>query len=57
MEMAFIILIILAMAILATSMRVVKEYERIVVLRFGHFIRIMGPGLVLLVPLLTGGKG
>lgn len=55
--MAFIILIILAMAILATSMRVVKEYERIVVLRFGHFIRIMGPGLVLLVPLLTGGKG
>ena len=36
--------------ILATSIKVVNEYERIAVFRLGRFVNIQGPGLVLLIP-------
>jgi regulator of protease activity HflC (stomatin/prohibitin superfamily) len=48
--MAFIIFLILVIIILATSIKVVNEYERIAVFRLGRFVNIQGPGLVLLIP-------
>jgi regulator of protease activity HflC (stomatin/prohibitin superfamily) len=48
--MAFIILIVLIIVILAASLKVVKEYERMAVFRLGRFVNIVGPGLVLLIP-------
>jgi regulator of protease activity HflC (stomatin/prohibitin superfamily) len=53
--MEFVIPIILAITILAAAIKVVKEYERIVVFRLGRFFKIAGPGLVLLIPLIDKG--
>ena len=41
---------ILAVVILAASIKVAKEFERIVVFRLGRFFKIVGPGLILLIP-------
>jgi regulator of protease activity HflC (stomatin/prohibitin superfamily) len=40
----------LALALLATSLRVLREYQRGVVFQLGRFWKIKGPGLVLIVP-------
>jgi len=53
--MEFVILIILALVIFATPIKVLKEYERIVVLRRGVFFKVLGPGIALLVPLVDKG--
>ncbi len=47
-----VIVVILAVgiALLAASVRVLREYERAVVFRLGRMIETKGPGLVLLVP-------
>jgi len=41
---------ILAVVIFAASIKVAKEFERIVVFRLGRFFKIVGPGLILLIP-------
>ena len=47
------VLIALAVAALAyTSIHVVLDWERLVVLRLGKFARVSGPGLVMTIPLL-----
>jgi len=46
--------VILAILILS-AIRVVKEWERLVVLRWGKFVRLGGPGLRLLIPVLDQG--
>jgi regulator of protease activity HflC (stomatin/prohibitin superfamily) len=43
---AAIILLVAA----ATAVRIVREYERVVIFRFGRSLGIKGPGLVLLIP-------
>jgi regulator of protease activity HflC (stomatin/prohibitin superfamily) len=50
-----ILLVILAVVLLllAYSIRIVKQWERIVVLFLGKFVGIRGPGLVLLIPFLN----
>jgi regulator of protease activity HflC (stomatin/prohibitin superfamily) len=48
--MALIILLILAIVILAASIKILKEYERMVIFRLGRFVNTQGPGLILLVP-------
>lgn len=53
--MEFVILIILALVIFATPIKVLKEYERIVVLRSGAFFKVLGPGIVLLIPFVDKG--
>jgi regulator of protease activity HflC (stomatin/prohibitin superfamily) len=53
--MEFIILIILALVIFATPIKVLKEYERLVVLRRGSFFKVRGPGIALLIPLVDKG--
>lgn len=50
-----IILLILAIlvALVALSIRIVKQWERIVVLYLGRFVGVRGPGLVFIVPFLN----
>jgi regulator of protease activity HflC (stomatin/prohibitin superfamily) len=46
----FVVLLVLAVAVAAASVRVLREYERAVVFRLGRLIGQKGPGVVLLVP-------
>lgn len=48
-----ILVIIIILILLALRIRIVKQWERIVVLFLGKFTGIRGPGLVLIVPLLN----
>jgi regulator of protease activity HflC (stomatin/prohibitin superfamily) len=45
-------LIFLALVVIVNSIRVVREYERLVVFRLGRVIGERGPGLVFLIPLV-----
>jgi regulator of protease activity HflC (stomatin/prohibitin superfamily) len=46
------IVLILIVVVLASAIKVVREYQRLVVFRLGKVLGIKGPGLVLLIPLL-----
>jgi regulator of protease activity HflC (stomatin/prohibitin superfamily) len=48
-------LIILAIILLASAIRVVPEYVRLVVFRLGRCVGARGPGLVLLIPIVDRG--
>ncbi|HVP94332.1 MAG TPA: slipin family protein [Methanoregulaceae archaeon] len=48
-----LIAIIIILLLLALSIRIVKQWERIVVLFLGKFTGIRGPGLVLIIPFLN----
>ena len=52
---AIILLVILGIVVLlvALSIRIVKQWERIVVLYLGRFVGIRGPGLIILIPFLN----
>src|SRR5574338_98862 len=43
-------ILIIVLAILATSIRILREYERGVVFTLGRFTGVKGPGLILLLP-------
>lgn len=43
-------LLLLALAVFASSVRILREYQRGVVFQLGRFWRVKGPGLVILVP-------
>src|SRR3954468_7096537 len=45
-----VVLAVLALSLAAASVRVLREYERGVVFRFGRLVAQKGPGLVLLMP-------
>ena len=46
------VLVLLAVVLLANSIRVLKEYERAVIFRLGRFSGVRGPGLIILIPVL-----
>lgn len=46
---------LLGLFILASAIRIVQEYERLVVFRLGRFVGERGPGLVLLIPFIERG--
>ena len=46
------IVVIFVILILASSIKVMREYERAVVFRLGRFLRAKGPGLFLLFPVI-----
>jgi len=50
------ILLLGVLVVLATSIRVVPEYQRLVVLRLGRVIGQKGPGLVLLFPVIDSAR-
>ncbi|MEM1927585.1 MAG: SPFH domain-containing protein [Acidilobaceae archaeon] len=47
-----VLLIVLAILIATYSIRVVREYERLVVFRLGRLLGTKGPGLVVLIPIV-----
>jgi regulator of protease activity HflC (stomatin/prohibitin superfamily) len=46
------LLLIFALVVLASSIRVLREYERGVIFRLGRLIAQKGPGLILLIPIV-----
>jgi len=48
----FFFIVLLGIIVLANAIRVVREYERLVVFRLGRLVGERGPGLVLLIPLI-----
>ncbi|MBL8287448.1 MAG: slipin family protein [Rubrivivax sp.] len=50
MTVPFILLLLLLAMLLASSLRILREYQRGVVFQLGRFWKVKGPGLVLLVP-------
>ncbi len=47
-----VILVIVMLALLASAIRILREYERGVVFQLGRFWSVKGPGLVIVIPLL-----
>ncbi|HDI02241.1 MAG TPA: slipin family protein [Ignisphaera sp.] len=52
---AILLLVVIIAPILARAIRIVREWERLIVLRLGKFIGVRGPGLVILVPFIDRG--
>lgn len=52
MNPAIIVVIVLAVFLIGSAVRILKEYERGVVFRLGRVVGVKGPGLILLVPFL-----
>ena len=59
MSTALIVVIVLAVLalLLASAIRIVREYERVVVFRLGRLRGARGPGLVLIIPLIERTAG
>ncbi len=53
--LAIFLVVILIAIILSRAIKIVREWERLIVLRLGKFIGIKGPGLVILVPFIDRG--
>src|SRR5690606_34752267 len=49
------VLVLLAIGLLARAIRIIPEYQRIVVFRLGRVLGAKGPGLVLLIPIVDRG--
>jgi regulator of protease activity HflC (stomatin/prohibitin superfamily) len=50
-----LLVFILGVALASLAMRVVPEYQRLVVLRLGRLVGVRGPGMVLLIPFVDRG--
>ncbi|MBB1285749.1 slipin family protein [Flavisolibacter sp. BT320] len=49
---SLVVIVVLVLYVLASSIRVLAEYERGVVFRLGRMVGVRGPGLILLVPFI-----
>jgi regulator of protease activity HflC (stomatin/prohibitin superfamily) len=45
-------IILVVVLLLATALRVLREYERAVIFRLGRLVGVKGPGLIILIPLI-----
>lgn len=52
MGVPLLVVVFLALMLLASAIRVLREYERGVVFRLGRLVGVRGPGLVILVPII-----
>ena len=52
MEIFSIIVLGAIVALLASALRILREYERAVVFMLGRFYRIKGPGLIIIIPVI-----
>ncbi|RMH91574.1 slipin family protein [Stutzerimonas zhaodongensis] len=50
LEMSFIAVLVLVIALLASTFRILREYERGVVFQLGRFWKVKGPGLIMVIP-------
>src|SRR5919109_508433 len=48
-----IILLIFILAILASSIKIIREYERVVQFRLGRLVGAKGPGIVIILPVIN----
>lgn len=46
------VIVILALFLLSSSIRILREYERGVIFRLGRLVALRGPGLILLIPII-----
>jgi len=46
------VIVFIAIIIISTAIRILREYERAVIFRLGRLISVKGPGIVLLVPIV-----
>lgn len=46
------VLVVVALAILISSLKILREYERGVIFLFGHFQAVKGPGIIILIPIM-----
>ena len=51
MTAVIVVAVVVLLALLLASVRVVREYERAIVFRLGRLLPVKGPGLVMLIPL------
>lgn len=49
---AWILPVVILLILLASALRVLREYERAVIFQIGRFWKVKGPGLILLIPVL-----
>ncbi|MDP6351734.1 MAG: slipin family protein [Alphaproteobacteria bacterium] len=52
MYYAYIIVTVLALALILYSLRILREYERGVIFLLGRFWKVKGPGLIIVVPVI-----
>jgi regulator of protease activity HflC (stomatin/prohibitin superfamily) len=55
MNSSFYLSIIIRVIIIFTSIKVLREDERFVIFRLGRFFRVVGPGLVVIIPFIDRG--
>src|SRR5687767_4936175 len=49
---SLIVIIVFVIFVLASSIRILREYERGVVFRLGRLMAVRGPGLIFLIPVI-----
>ncbi|HQT34994.1 MAG TPA: SPFH domain-containing protein, partial [Thiobacillus sp.] len=49
-EFGGLTIVLLIVALLASSIRILREYERGVVFMLGRFWKVKGPGLIIIIP-------
>jgi len=47
-----IVIVVFALIILSNAVKILREYERGVIFRLGRLIKVKGPGLILLIPIV-----
>lgn len=52
MEPFVLVLVTLALALLISTFRILREYERGVIFMLGRFYKVKGPGLIIVIPIL-----
>jgi regulator of protease activity HflC (stomatin/prohibitin superfamily) len=56
MTIPFIVVCVVAIVFFVSSIRVLREYERAVIMRLGKFVGVCGPGIVFLIPVVDKAK-
>src|SRR5215204_7074810 len=51
-SLEYVVFALLVLALLATAIKIMREYERAVVFTLGRFSGVKGPGLIILIPLV-----
>ena len=52
MGIPILVVLFFALMVLASAIRILREYERAVIFRLGRLVGVKGPGLVILIPIL-----
>ena len=52
MSVPVVIILIFLFLILASAIKIMREYERAVIFRLGRLIGVKGPGLIILIPFI-----